>query len=59
MSWDGNQAVFAARGSANEPLAVYQMAVDGSSCGKVADIDRNFRNARTVMVQAAAVQEES
>ncbi len=32
VSWDGTRVAFAARSSASEPLVVYEMATDGSSC---------------------------
>jgi hypothetical protein len=34
VSWDGLRVAFAARSSANEPLAVYEMNADGSACAK-------------------------
>lgn len=34
VSWDGTRIAFAARSSASEPLAVYEMNADGSSCSK-------------------------
>jgi hypothetical protein len=34
VSWDGTRIAFAARASATEPLAVYEMNADGSACGK-------------------------
>lgn len=34
VSWDGTRVAFAARSSASEPLAVYEMNADGSNCGK-------------------------
>jgi len=39
VSWDGAQIAFAARSSAQEPLAVYTMKADGSACTKHADIN--------------------
>lgn len=39
VSWDGARIAFAARASATEPLAVYEMNADGSSCAKRADIN--------------------
>lgn len=38
VSWDGTRVAFAARSSAAEPLAVYEMHADGSSCAKHAEI---------------------
>ncbi len=34
VSWDGAKIAFAARSSASEPLAVYEMNADGSACAK-------------------------
>ncbi|MBX3201279.1 MAG: hypothetical protein KF894_24300 [Labilithrix sp.] len=34
VSWDGARVAFAARSSASEPLAVYEMNADGSGCAK-------------------------
>lgn len=34
VSWDGAKIAFAARSSASEPLAVYEMNADGSGCAK-------------------------
>jgi len=34
VSWDGTRVAFAARSSASEPLAVYEMNADGSSCAR-------------------------
>lgn len=39
VSWDGTKIAFAARGSASEPFAVYEMNANGSACAKVADVD--------------------
>jgi len=39
VSWDGKKIAFAARSSAGEPLAIYEMNADGSSCAKHADIN--------------------
>jgi hypothetical protein len=39
-SWDGRRIAFAARASASEPLAVYEMNEDGSACQKHPDINR-------------------
>lgn len=39
VSWDGAKIAFAARSSASEPLAVYEMNADGSGCGKIPEID--------------------
>ena len=38
VSWDGARIVFAARGSAGEPLAIYEMNADGTACAKHAEI---------------------
>lgn len=34
VSWDGARVAFAARSSASEPLAVYEMHADGTACQK-------------------------
>lgn len=34
VSWDGTRVAFAARSSASEPLAIYEMSSDGSACAK-------------------------
>jgi hypothetical protein len=39
VSWDGSKIAFAARSSAAEPLAVYEMNADGTGCAKNAAID--------------------
>jgi len=39
VSWDGKKVAFAARSSASEPLRIYEMAVDGSSCLQHPDIN--------------------
>ena len=38
VSWDGTKITFAARASASEPLAVYEMNADGTACAKNAEI---------------------
>ena len=38
ISWDATKITFAARSSASEPLAVYEMNADGTACAKNADI---------------------
>ena len=39
VSWDGKHIAFAARSSAGEPLQIYEMNADGTSCAKHADIN--------------------
>lgn len=39
VSWDGTKVAFAARSSASEPLAVYEMNADGSACAKHPEIN--------------------
>ena len=34
VSWDGTKIAFAARASAGEPLAIYEMNADGTACAK-------------------------
>jgi hypothetical protein len=38
VSWDGSRIAFAARSSATEPLAIYEMNADGTACAKNAGI---------------------
>lgn len=38
VSYDGTKIAFAARGSASEPLAIYEMNADGSACAKIPEI---------------------
>ena len=38
VSWDGTKIAFAARSSASEPLAIYEMNADGTACAKDATI---------------------
>lgn len=38
VSWDGTKVAFAARTSAQEPFAIYEMNADGTSCGKIPEI---------------------
>ena len=39
VSWEGTKVTFAARASAADPLAVYEMNVDGSACAKHPEIN--------------------
>lgn len=39
VSWDGTKITFAARSSAAEPLAVYEMNADGTACAKHPEIN--------------------
>ncbi|MBS2017579.1 MAG: hypothetical protein JST00_32160 [Deltaproteobacteria bacterium] len=39
VSWDGKKIAFAARNSAAEPLAVYEMNADGTACAKHPEIN--------------------
>ncbi|HEX7602491.1 MAG TPA: hypothetical protein VF316_12835, partial [Polyangiaceae bacterium] len=39
VSWDGSKIAFAARSSAGEPLAIYEMNADGTACAKHAEIN--------------------
>lgn len=36
VSWDGTNIAFAARSTANDPFAIYQMGADGTGCTKLA-----------------------
>lgn len=38
VSWDGSRIAFAARSSASEPFAIYEMNADGSACAKLAGL---------------------
>ncbi len=38
VSWDGKTIAFAARSTANDPLAIYTMNADGTGCAKQPDI---------------------
>lgn len=50
VSWDGTRIAFAARSSASEPLAVYEMNADGSSCGKHPTINATPPSANGLLV---------
>lgn len=50
VSWDGTKIAFAARSSATEPLAIYEMNADGSACAKHADIDAGPASANGLLV---------
>lgn len=50
VSWDGTRVAFAARSSAAEPLAVYEMNADGSSCAKHPGINTTPRSANGVLI---------
>ncbi len=39
VSWDGKKIAFAARSSASEPLAIYEMDATGANCQKHAEIN--------------------
>lgn len=39
VSWDGKKIAFAARSSASEPLAIYEMDANGANCVKHAEIN--------------------
>lgn len=39
VSWDGKKIAFAARNSAGEPLAIYEMNADGTACAKHPEIN--------------------
>ena len=38
VSWDGQHIAFAARGAADQPLRLYEMASDGSDCAPIAGV---------------------
>ena len=50
VSWDGTRVAFAARSSAAEPLAVYEMNADGTACAKNADIAAHSATANGLLV---------
>ncbi len=50
VSWDGKRIAFAARSSGSEPLAVYEMNADGSSCGKHPGINMTPPSANGLLV---------
>jgi hypothetical protein len=50
VSWDGTHVVFAARASASEPLAVYEMSADGSNCAKHPGINDTPASANGLLV---------
>ena len=50
VSWDGSRVAFAARTSAAEPLAIYEMNADGSACAKNADIAAHPPSANGLLV---------
>ncbi|HVH43760.1 MAG TPA: hypothetical protein VM925_15505, partial [Labilithrix sp.] len=50
VSWDGTRIAFAARSSASEPLAIYEMNADGSSCGRHPNINSTPSSANGLLV---------
>lgn len=50
VSWDGAHIAFAARSSASEPLAVYEMNADGSSCAKHPGINNTPASANGLLI---------
>jgi hypothetical protein len=50
VSWDGKTVAFAARGSAAEPLAIYTMNADGSSCAKHPAINAGGPSANGLLI---------
>lgn len=50
VSWDGTKIAFAARASASEPLAIYEMNADGSECAKHAAISSHAANQNGLLV---------
>ncbi len=50
VSWDGTRVAFAARSSASEPLAIYEMNADGSSCAKHPDINTTPPSANGLLI---------
>jgi hypothetical protein len=50
VSWDGAKVAFAARASASEPFAIYEMNADGSACAKHPDINAGPASANGLLV---------
>jgi hypothetical protein len=50
VSWDGSRIAFAARASATEPLAIYEMSAGGAGCRKHAAIDAGPSSANGLLV---------
>jgi len=50
VSWEGTRIAFAARASAAEPLAVYEMDADGRNCAKHSVIDATPATANGLLV---------
>jgi hypothetical protein len=50
VSWDGTRVAFAARTSAGAPLAIYEMAPDGTGCALNADIAAHAPSAGGLLV---------
>lgn len=50
VSWDGAKIAFAARASASEPFAVYEMNADGSACAKHPEINAGPPSANGLLV---------
>ena len=49
-SWDGTHVAFAARSSATDPLAIYEMAADGTACAKIAAINAGPPTSNSLLV---------
>src|SRR5690606_25198964 len=50
VSWDGSRIAFAARSSASEPLAIYEMNADGSDCAKHPEINATPPSANGLLI---------
>ncbi len=50
VSWDGAKVAFAARASASEPLAIYEMNGDGTGCQKHAEINAGQTTSNGLLV---------
>jgi hypothetical protein len=50
VSWDGKLIAFAARASATDPLEIYQMNADGSSCAKIDAIDSGATSGNGLLI---------
>jgi hypothetical protein len=50
VSWDGTKVAFAARSSATEPLAIYEMKSDGTACAKQAVINAGMPSGNGLLI---------
>lgn len=50
VSWDGSKIAFAARSSAQDPLRIFEMNADGTSCAPIAEIGAHPPSANGLLV---------